>query len=354
MHSFLAEQKNNISKYYQNKKWDKYKKFANDYELVFTSCFGFQSISSYSSISRSFFKLWEILWDFNLFKVEKNVKAAFIAEGPGGFIEAFTKYRKMVSKKKDTIYGLTLLSENKSVPSWKIPQHVYNDFNINLLVGKDGTGSIYNLENIENFVETIGSHTCELVTGDGGFDFSTNFNNQEEQSTFLIICEVFIALKVQKKGGTFVLKIYDISTMLMIQLLEMLNSVYSETYIVKPLSSRPANSEKYLVCNGFKLSNKVEHILMQLKNIVEAKEVSFNNKVPSWFLGEIVYFNVFFISRQVVNINKTLSLITQEKDTHDIIKNIRIQLHKAIRWCNKYKIPVSLSVLQKYREYYYK
>ena len=44
---------------------------------------------------------------------------------------------------------------------------------------------------------------ADLVTADGGFDFSTNFNKQEQSSLRIIFCEIVTALSVQKKGGAF-------------------------------------------------------------------------------------------------------------------------------------------------------
>ena len=53
-------------------------------------------------------------------------------------------------------------------------------------------------------------NTMDIVTADGGFDFSLDFNQQENMATQLIFCEVFYALAVQKQGGSFILKIFDV------------------------------------------------------------------------------------------------------------------------------------------------
>ena len=33
---------------------------------------------------------------------------------------------------------------------------------------------------IYTFINRVGYHSCEIVTADGGFDFSNDFNQQEE------------------------------------------------------------------------------------------------------------------------------------------------------------------------------
>ena len=68
-------------------------------------------------LSRSYFKMIEIHNDYNICKMNKNnIKVAFIAEAPGGFIEAFYKIR---NKYNDSYYGISLIEENKNnIPTW--------------------------------------------------------------------------------------------------------------------------------------------------------------------------------------------------------------------------------------------
>ena len=51
----------------------------------------------------------------------------------------------------------------------------------------------------------------DFVTGDGGFDYSINFNQQEEDSLNLIYAQILFAI-ILKKGGSFVLKLFDTFT----------------------------------------------------------------------------------------------------------------------------------------------
>lgn len=346
VHNLLFKYKNEISMFYENRKWDTYKKITNDYELVFTSCGTYPSISSHNAVSRSFFKLWEILHDIEVIPKHTKLQAAFLAEGPGGFIEAFSRYNKC----SNTIYGITLLSQSKNVPNWKIDANTHRKNKVHLLKGYDGSGSLYKLENIYDFVKTIGLQSCDLVTGDGGFDFSNDFNKQEEQSSKLLLCETFLALQIQKKNGSFLLKIYDIQNLETIRLLYVLNQLYEHMYFIKPMTSRPANSEKYIVCTGFKgdsefLSSLYDEFERKIRNC----KTSFLENVidiPLWFFNEITCFNVHYISKQITSIYKTLLYIRTNQDNKVCIKE---QLRKAIKWCNKYNIPISIGSLNAYK-----
>lgn len=364
LHELLKQHKNHISNHFWTKKWDKYKKYANEYELIFTSGYGYPSLSKYAPISRSYFKLWEILVDYkHMLDMDSTTPktCAFLAEGPGGFIEAYCNFRALSCKNKvkDDIFGVTLLSQDRNIPSWRLSSRLVNEFDIKLLKGADNTGSLYNIDNIQDYVNVIGKHTCDIVTADGGFDFSNDFNNQEEQSTKLIIAETLTCLHLQKPGGVFILKLYDIHSLITIQILFIMKEMYQNITFIKPLSSRPANSEKYMFCYNFKgydspMYKKYVDILTdiirtQSQTMMHLQDIH----VPNVFLNDIIEYNAYYIIKQIIQINKTLcfiDLFQNEKDDVRFLSNLRMQLRKAIKWCNKYKIPISIQALQCYSQ----
>ena len=63
--------KEKIDEIENSENWDKMKKIGNPYELIYTTYNKKRkndSISLYIPISRSYFKLWEIFYNFDLFK----------------------------------------------------------------------------------------------------------------------------------------------------------------------------------------------------------------------------------------------------------------------------------------------
>ena len=52
----------------------------------------------------------------------------------------------------------------------------------------------------------------DIITGDGGFDFSVDFNMQEELAQKLIYSQIIIGFAMLKKGGTFICKFFDTFT----------------------------------------------------------------------------------------------------------------------------------------------
>ena len=94
-----------------------------------------------------------------------------------------------------------------------------------------------------SFIKTCGKETCQLVTGsDGGFDYTDDFE-QELSSYKLFYSEIMITLNIQKKGGIFICKMFDLFYTSTLQLLFILYLSYETISFTKPLTSRQSNSE---------------------------------------------------------------------------------------------------------------
>jgi hypothetical protein len=184
----------------------------------------------------------------------------------------------------------------------------------------------------------------EIITADGGFDFSVDFNNQETMATQLILCEVFYALAMQKQGGTFILKIFDVFHKATVDILYLLCYYYNNVSITKPHTSRIANSEKYIVCQGFKISNSTK-IVDQVSSLFLS--LCSNERITSilpqdhdlYFLNKIEEMNAMVSFQQIENITSTLSIITNHRNAEKLDQYKKINVNKCIAWCEYYEIP---------------
>ena len=333
--------KNKIDELEDTKLWDRAKKFSNDYELIHlpNKRNKKDSIALYEPLSRSYFKMLEMIIDHKLIHDTEKINVCCLAEGPGGFIECINNYRET----KDRIVGITLKSTNREIPGWKKSKNfLKNNQHINITYGKDDTGDLYKLENIQ-YLKYMFSDDCMLVTADGGFDFSTDFNNQESMSYRIIFCEIVSALHLQKIGGHFVCKIFDIHTELTVKFLWILSLCYGEVIITKPYTSRPANSEKYIICKFFK--GIPPDFLNKLFNLVKKWETTRNKldflNIPSDFISRINKYNELITNKQRDNIKMTLDIISNYESievTNSIIENQKV---KALSWCNNYNVEIN-------------
>jgi hypothetical protein len=111
-------------------------------------------------LSRSFFKLWEILNYFNLITTKNQITTAHLAEGPGGFVEACLHYRQRFIKiypLLDKYYGITLNPFTKEIPGCNKANTLIKQFkkNIEIDYGIDNTGDLYKIKNIRSFSRKI-------------------------------------------------------------------------------------------------------------------------------------------------------------------------------------------------------
>lgn len=374
MYTNMCELKSKIDESDNSKLWDKAKRRVNPYELVNvlgTNILQNEKISkheNYVPLSRAFFKLTEIFLSIDIvpdkYKSTPGV-IANIAEGPGGFIEALYKQRTVVGL-QDTFYGITLQPKNRNIPGWEQLQrrkkHFLNNKNVILK-----TGNLYNVKTVLKYSKLFTKQKAWLVTCDGGFDYSNDFNNQEKNSRKIIYAEITTTLLIQEKNGSMVCKMFDLFTKFSLQIIYLLTLLYEQVYIVKPLTSRPANSEKYIVATRFKgiqpeLSQSMINCLLNwddintkkvdnylktsifyplsntitddVKKIVGGIEIE-NMNLPDNFTERIKTINIFVTNNQKMYITKTLKYIKNFKNT---VSDKKFQKKYSELWFNKYNV----------------
>ena len=217
----------------QESEWDISKRYTNPYEYIHTVVPGKKkSIAKHKPLSRSYFKMIEIVFFFKLIEniEDNNIQTYHLAEGPGGFIEAMVNIR---NNKNDRYIGMSILDDKNdpNIPAWKKSRtFLQENKNVEIEHGIDGTGDILSSTNFEYCKNKYGNKMY-IVTGDGGFDFSVDFSNQEHQISKLLFGQIVYALVMQKKGGHFVLKIFDCFMQHTIDILALLSSLYEKVYI---------------------------------------------------------------------------------------------------------------------------
>jgi 23S rRNA U2552 (ribose-2'-O)-methylase RlmE/FtsJ len=355
----VSLEKEKIDKLENNENWDKMKKIGNPYELVYTTYNKRRkndSISSYIPISRSYFKLWEIFHNFDLFKyfnVNNDLIFSHLAEGPGGFMEASYNYRSNIKNKNkkinnDIYYGITLKPTNDFIPDWNKIKKNFNNKN-NIIIEY---GNLYYLDDIKKYINYFTDKKAHFVTADGGFDYSGNFNGQEINSCQIIYSECITALNILEVNGCFVCKVFDLFSVLMVQILYILSLSFEKVFIYKPDTSRPANSEKYLICMYYKnnLSDPVKNNL--LKIIDEWNNITYtltdndsiilkNIKIDNNFIKKLDEYNEKYMETQLFYLNNTIKLAENKIEKEQYYDIIQKQVSYAINWCIKYNIEIN-------------
>jgi hypothetical protein len=155
--------------------WEILKRTSNPYELVFSQSQDKripQSICNIKPLSRSFFKMIEILHILDFFKRTsvRKLTRAHVCDGPAGFIEALLFLSSRNSVTLEEASAMTLKPTKANIPGWKRAYHFLKTSPmVKIEYGADNTGDILVPLNQGSFLEKTRSR-CNIFTADGGFE----------------------------------------------------------------------------------------------------------------------------------------------------------------------------------------
>lgn len=276
-------------------------KYLHEYEIIKIICK--RQVSS-----RAYFKLYEMIYLEPILS-EKICNCFFICEAPGGFIECICDMRN----KKNMATKYITISKNDTVIKYGNYLEENNIF----------YGDVTDINCINTIIETTKErfpNGLEIVTADGGFDVKI-FIAQEILSSKLLLCEIYLGLKTQKVGGMFIIKFFDMFSHNSVIYYLLLCSFYNYVKIIKPKSSRNCNSERYLVCYGFKgVSSLVDDIYDIIKNF-ELTKNTITTIYPDFCfdlvhdIKKIKKFNNIILHQQIKTINESIKMVNT-RDTY--------------------------------------
>lgn len=280
-------------------------------------------------LSRGFFKLWELFFMFKLIDPSQdNFISAHLAGDSGSMIQSVILFRDKFCKKyskDDKYYGVNLNNNT-------------DDKHISLL--DSGFIDFYKKEKPTRFTTgSLDNKKADFITADGGYNWDDE-TIQEQEATKLILGQIVTALNIQKKGGNFVCKMYEMFTMVSVQILCVLKHFYKQVYVVKPLMSRGSNSERFLVCMDFKYGSgdkKAQQNIQQLEQILDkmnSQKLELTNLsngfIPSLdLLSAITKANTLITNRQLININNIIAFIESNNYYGDMYQDSRAEQIKA-------------------------
>ncbi|AOT85540.1 cyun82 [Cyclophragma undans nucleopolyhedrovirus] len=158
--------------------------------------------------------------------------------GPGEFANYLLSSNPFVEG-----YGVTLTNNSKCV----YRSHLIKRKNFTTISGPNATGDIFDKDVVFEISFQCGNR-CDLVLADGAVDVSGRENEQEKINFDLIACETQMILIALRPGGCSVLKVFDAFDDKTVDMLTDFVSHFETYHVYKPPSSRPSNSERYLIC----------------------------------------------------------------------------------------------------------
>ena len=352
----LQKSKCDINLFYQEGKWDDYKKITNPYEYIFLSWNrrSSRSVASRQPLSRSYFKMVELWTHLRLSEAFQalgtNICTAHAAEGPGGFIEASQTLLQRDGLVFESAMAITLRSDVKNVPGWrKASRFLESNPQVTIHYGQDGTGNILLQENQDAFVQATREKHPEGVhffTADGGFDFSNDYNAQEDSVFPLLLAESILGLRVLAPGGICIIKCFDTFEKPTLDLIWLLSRAFCKWGLVKPHTSRAGNAERYFVGMGF--LGQIDDIVSVLTQF--QTEGKFTSPIleetivcKSWkpTMSLITTLQEKIEHIEIIVIRQTLDLIQYSKSS--TIRNfVKANVERSIEWCRKHGEDISM------------
>ncbi len=250
---------------------------ANPFEVIGSGQYGNRAASKLASINTI----------YDLFPRDRDILVTDIAGGPGSWSQyVLTNYPRA------KIIGISLQRVN-SYTNWNREKYGLSDDKFEAFYGKisyskGGKGDLLEYwEEFSDYVRNKGAVDTVMADGGIGEEEGVNENLQEQYNIPLIFAEIVTGLRIVRKrtsveGGNMVIKLYDLHTSLMGDIILIVNLCFSRCVITKPITSRPANSEKYLVCLGCNSENDTNPIIEFLSNKLR---LILSGTVPHYFFN---------------------------------------------------------------------
>ena len=285
-------------------------------------------------VSRGFYKLWELLFMFDLISLsETGFVSAHIGEKDGSFIQATMLFREKYASntKTDSVYAINI--DKSFTDSHKIeldPSFVKTKTNAKLTV-------VDNLDNLDKIKSKV-----DFLTANIDYDWVYEII-QEQSYSKLLLKQILTSIQVLAKGGSFICKFYETFTTTSTKLICILSECYEKVFFVKPMTSKTSTPEKYAVCIGFKfgethvksftkiLENILDQILQNPKlNIADL----FNSyQINKQILDRITQLNMDTGNVQFKQIGEIITFIESQNYYGDIYQSSRdLQIEAAKFW----------------------
>lgn len=235
--------------------WEKQRSLSSLYDMVPLVCVD-------RKISRAYFKFAEIEREYELlgFQEADSIYTIHVCEGPGGFVQAACE----IAERRNITHDFHAISKYSK-------QERNLHFSEKIDRRKISYADIMHVGEINKFARNL--KKADLITADGAF-FVREYQNQEIETVELLKYEVLLAMKMLKENGSFVIKFFDIFEPETVQILEILCEFFENVDVFKPKLSRPSNSEKYLVCKGYRSSGGCTSSSKALSIITKCNDLS--------------------------------------------------------------------------------
>lgn len=223
-----------------------------------------------TGVTNGWLKQWELQSNFAPIPKHQSINAFFNADSSGSASAALIHY--MATARPDVNFSWWACANTDLTQYTR--SSVVNDNPQNWVTTPTNNGDMTNIDCILDIVDKFGPGSItggmDFYSHDAGLNVSDNFNQQEVKNSKLLLGCAITGLLLLRPGGSFIAKQYTMFESLTWNLIMIYAHCFTSFTICKPLTSKPYNSEVYLIGRGFK------GISTQLRQLLIAKLVNFD------------------------------------------------------------------------------
>lgn len=294
-----------------NQRWHFFRKLLNKYDFK----------SRRLAVNRAFYKLWELLSSCRQQLCKPDCVTLHLAEAPGSFVQVIKTINPSglaVAVSKPPCSYAEVVRKGRAIPTFSPIVTALPGTHFHYL----DLASFPALCALKETVSPMAPEGFDLVTADGGFDEKERYNEKEMLHYKLILGEVLSILQTQRIGGSSVLKVFDTFTVTTLSILSLLCQHYETFEIVKPSTSRPTNSERYVVCHGFRGQKWSLSSLEELMRHEIRDGMVLNIDIPDAFRAYVINIAVKLASEQAAAIDSVLIFMRENEGVAFIDKRV--------------------------------
>ncbi|XP_076147634.1 cap-specific mRNA (nucleoside-2'-O-)-methyltransferase 2 [Alosa pseudoharengus] len=304
-------------------------------------------------------KFYEVLGTFELLPAEAlqqgELHSVHLCEAPGAFISALNHFLRTSGLPCDWTWVANTLNPYHEANG---RSHTIADDRLLArtlpwwFFGSDDTGDITRREHLLELQALVRRHGdragTHLVTADGSFDCQEDPGEQEAAVAPLQLCEAVCALMVLAPHGSLVLKMFTLLEHSSVCLIYLLACCFQQLSVFKPATSKPGNSELYLVCVGFQPPDTLRPLLAKLLRLYGpdmtrggAVGLFPARCIPDSFLRQHEEVCVFFHDLQVATIRENLELFghTHTRTASEVTQRLeRVRECTALYYTQRFQV----------------
>ncbi|XP_053664734.1 cap-specific mRNA (nucleoside-2'-O-)-methyltransferase 2 [Anopheles marshallii] len=296
-------------------------------------------------VTQAFAKLYECVSAYDLINTElRELYSVHLCEAPGAFVTGLNHYIRLhcAPRTQWNWFACTLNPyyegncPGNMIPDDRFILHTLDSW----CFGADGTGDIMVRENRNTIIRRRQRFpSVHLVTADGSIDCLNVPEEQEERVAKLHLAEAVLALSLLSPGQHFVLKMFTLFEHSSVSLLFLLNHCFDELHVFKPCTSKPGNSEVYIVAKYYRDPDGIDQYLEKIyTNLHNNSNAIFDQTtVSESFLEQLRNCTTHFVQWQTDVIESNIRFYR----TSDPLEDQRLSIFKQTimeMFFNRYRI----------------